>query len=1015
VGETLFVGRAKEIARTSQLLDDVAAGHGRLLLLVGEPGIGKTRLAQWVERAASARGFRLGWGRCWEAGGAPAFWPWSQVFDALGVPDPLAATAGGALESRDLRFQQFEGARRLLSTVAAEAPTVVILDDLHAADVPSLNLLHVLARGLRSGRILIVGTYRDAEARIGETGALLARIAREGEVVALSRLDCEDVTAWVRAASPGTADAVGDQVHALTEGNPLFVHELLRVGKLKALDARRLPEGLRAVLDEHLALVSPEARALLVIATVFGREVSVQDVAGVAGTNADDVAGRFREACDAGLLEPAASDPDRYAFAHALLRDRLYADLAPSERATLHWRAGERLASRGEVANGAHHLLVGSSAGNATRAAEVAREAASNAMSRLGFEDTVDLATRALAALEAAGVATGALACELEILRAEARIRLGETEAGKADCVRAALLARSVGSPALQARAALAYGTEIASAEIDPTMVGILRDALQSLESSSEDAARARVMARLAAALNPPRIEHLQEMLRLVRDSLSLARRLGDPETLLYASFFAIAALPYHDVREVNFAVIRDVIELSTTLDRPLVFLQAGGWWIANLRELGMRKEADAALAKYERLAKELPRPHHKWRLPLLRATALILDGDLEGAERLGLESLAIAESANVALGLLAWGLHRVGLALARDEPASILPDAERLLQAFAGKPALGIFSAWVLAVIGRKAEALALVDGLDFANYPKALVVAEVAVLLKDEALGARVLDGLASNVRLNVVFWGAPAGVTVIGPASRLRGNLAALLGREEEARRHYEEAVATARQIGAVPHEALARRALERLGAREAHGAASQAERRMPFASTLPSAFPASHEASIAFARKGATWTVTSFTGVSVRLKASKGLRYLERLVTAEGKELHAMDLCEMEEPPGDAGSVLDAKAKNAYRARLASLREQLDEATSFADVGRAERAREEIDALTGELARAVGLGGRDRKAGAFSERARINVQRRIRLVIEQIAEQDEVLARCLTLSIRTGVFCVFRRPL
>ena len=161
-------------------------------------------------------------------------------------------------------------------------------------------------------------------------------------------------------------------------------------------------------------------------------------------------------------------------------------------------------------------------------------------------------------------------------------------------------------------------------------------------------------------------------------------------------------------------------------------------------------------------------------------------------------------------------------------------------------------------------------------------------------------------------------------------------------------------------------------------------------------------------------GARFRNVYFTGATVRLKDGKGVGYLERLLQCEGKEIHAMELAEMEEPPSDAGSVIDAKAKEAYRARLEDLRDELEEATRFADPGRAERAREEIDALASQLTAAVGLGGRDRKAGSLQERARINVQRRIRLVIEQIAEQDEGLARYLTLAIRTGVFCSFQRP-
>ena len=148
----------------------------------------------------------------------------------------------------------------------------------------------------------------------------------------------------------------------------------------------------------------------------------------------------------------------------------------------------------------------------------------------------------------------------------------------------------------------------------------------------------------------------------------------------------------------------------------------------------------------------------------------------------------------------------------------------------------------------------------------------------------------------------------------------------------------------------------------------------------------------------------------SGKGILLKDSKGLSYLDQLVREPCRELHALDLVGLRDD-GDAGVVIDAKAKYAYRERVESLREQLAEATSHDDLGRAERARAELDALATELARAVGAGGRDRRAVSPTERARINVQRRIRDVLNRVRAEDAALGEHLALSVRTGVFCVY----
>jgi hypothetical protein len=971
------------------MLGEIGAGHGALLFFTGEAGIGKSRLGRRIEDAARDRGMRIAWGRCWEAGGAPAFWPWMQIFDTLGLQVPLLTTA--AAEGED-RFRQFDRAARLVADQAASEPLVLVFDDLHAADVSSLTLLLRVARALRSTRLGIVGFYRDAEARVGATAPVLAKIAREGEAIGLSRLAPDEVTTLIRSSVPDASDATCTQVHRVTEGNPLFVHSLLNIGKLQ-LDARQLPDGLSAVLDEQLALIPPDVRDLLASATVFGREAGVAAAAAIGSANLDMVETAFESAVRSGVMEPVAGVRDRYAFRHVLLRDRLYLTLSSSRRSLLHWRAGEELAARGDIANAAFHLLEGLTSGQPARAAQIAQQAAAIAMARFAFEDAASLATRGVEALR--GTSEPRLACELEILRAEARIRVGEPGA-RDDSARAAKLAREVGSPVLLARAALAYGAELTTATVDDEMVELLRDALVAL-GNDDDLLRARLMARLAAALTPPNAETFDEVLHYGRSAVALARNLRDTDTMLYVCRFAMIALGYHVDRRECFELARDTTALAAEHDRPLVLLDAAGWSMCTLREEGQLAEAARALDRYDALATEMPRPQYRYRVPLFRATFAMLEGELDVAEWLGRDSLASADADSM-VAQLGWMQHRIALAIVRDDPSSILPDAERMLAIVSRAPRLWAFEAWLLAALGRSAQARELIAGKTFEDfeYPMVIVAAEAITLLRDRDLAQRCHDALAMRPKHSKWFWGGPVGTTAIGPRERELANLSVVLGRIDDAHAYFDAAIATAEHMGAKQFVLLARRGKAALGA--------------------PSSPPLTSQGTASLICEGEAWRL-GYAGRVHVLKARRGLLYLAALLRDPDRALHVLELsaidAESEPRAKERGTpVLDATTKAAYRARLEQLEDREADAKARGDVDAAERAHGEIDAIAAELARALGLGGRDRTTTTAADRARAAVTLAIRRAIDAIADVEAELGGHLEHSIKTGAFCAYR---
>jgi hypothetical protein len=1007
LAERVFVGRSRELELLSELVDPVAAGHGALRFLTGEPGIGKTRLAARVARVAEEHGFRVVWGRCWEAGGAPAYWPWSQVFRGLGLADPFAAPEARAMDLRELRFQQFERAARLLGEAAAITPLALVLDDLHAADLPSLGFLQVLARGIAQTRILLVGTHRDAEARLTpEIGALLAKAAREGDVIALDRLAHEDVVAWMREAAPDAPERDAAEIHAVTEGNPLFVHEVLRVHK--KLDVRRLPHGLSAVIEEHLARVPADVCASLATASVLGREIEANDVAALTGTDVDTISVHLSGASDAGLLEPAEGGVDRYAFTHVLVRDRLYAGLSSSRRAALHWSAGERFATA-DLARAAHHLLEGRVAGGALRAAEVTRDAAALAMKRFAFEDAARLTARATDALgEEHKGGAALLACELAIMQGEALARAGDAERGAESCIRAAVLAGRLGSAALLARAALAYGIQLRSNQIDDTMIRLLREALAALEAHPDDALRARVMARLGAALTPPTPESYGEGVALAREAWSLARQLADKETLLYVGHYTGTIHYYHLPCEERGAILREVVAETQVQGDRLAFLHVGPWWFAHLRENGMRVMADAALEDFARFARDSSL--HRWRLPLLLASRALLDGDFDEAARHGADLLEAGERANVPNARVAWVALRIAIARARGAPGEISSDAEEILRHPSSALLKASWDPWVLAAIGRESEARERLNHftVDPCNSPVAVYAADAAVMLRDPALAASLYDLMrpfrgGALFGENPVMWGLPTPGPVFGPTALVAADLAALLGRAEDAHRLYDEAIDVAERVGGIPFVRLARERRDALAAPRRRSAAPAA--------------PTAATAVATLARTGDYWNL-AHEGRTHALKARRGFEYLAALLAEPDHERHVLELSASDagqavgRRPEHADAVLDASAKAAYRARIDALRDAADDAEAMGDGARAARARAEIDAIAQELARALGIGGRDRTAATAADRARAAVTLALRRAIEAIREVEPVLGGHLAAAVRTGFFCSYR---
>lgn len=288
-----FVGRGAALDEVGVLLARLESGTGGVLVVSGEAGVGKTRLAEETARLAKARGAAVGWGRAWEAGGAPPYWPWTralrelvqQVPDAvsgdsavdarvaavlpeLGVHEPDTAAISADQAAAD-RFALFEAVSTFLQGLASRRPVMVVLDDIHAADEPTLRLLQFVARDARWARLLLVGLYRDREVpRDTQASALVNDVARDGQHLALEGLSdsaLEELAATRLGATPppGLVSALADA----TGGNPFFAGELLRLHRLRGhatdVDHFDVPPGVRETIRSRLALLPTGTAALL--------------------------------------------------------------------------------------------------------------------------------------------------------------------------------------------------------------------------------------------------------------------------------------------------------------------------------------------------------------------------------------------------------------------------------------------------------------------------------------------------------------------------------------------------------------------------------------------------------------------------------------------------------------------------------------------------------------------------------------------------------------------------------
>lgn len=863
-----FVGRADELARVDRLLEGLARGGGGVVLVAGEAGIGKTRLAEAVAERARARGVLVAWGRSFESEGTPAFWPWVEVLrhafaglDADGpgavvrevgagagllvrlVPElaPLLPAAPGGMESADdgLRFSLNDAVARTVVAIAARRPLVVVLDDVHWADAPTLRLLRALAGSLTLHPLVLVVTYRDDEVGPDLTDALAA-LGRAGAVerLELTGLDEADVGRLLRERldEPPPSDVVR-AIADRSAGNPFFVGELARLlddPGGPAVAGADVPPGVREVIRRRIERLPAGVEPLLTAAAVAGREFDLRVAARAAELDETDEAtlDLVDAALEAHLLEEGAR-VGRFRFPHALVREAIVSGLSGPRRTRMHRRLAAVLATlpstgRAEdLAALAFHALEGAVAADAADALDHARAAIGAAMAALSFEEAATLGELALAVLDRTGAGDDETRFHLLLDLGIARRRQGDLAGGREALGAALALARALpreDAPVLVAETALQFSggawwgwwSELGTA--DEPAIAALEDALDRLPPDPSST-RAEVLSRLAIEL------HFAEGAEARRDdvsaeALAMARGLGDR-----ALAHALAARHVAVWRPGNAGERRVLAdELVATARRARsTELEAFGhhFLLLSAIERGDSAAAAAQLDEGERVARALPLPHLAAQVAWSRSMLAAVAGRFDDAERLQDEALASTSRWSEAEALRTWSAQRIALRWEQGRGVELAEPLRGLVEREAINVNWKTGLALVLADAGERDEAQALFDDVaadGFADVPHDLgrlfnlaVRALSAWLLDDAPRATLLLPLLEPFVGGHVVQ---PTRLVYAGPVAFHAGCLRVVAGDVERGAVLLRQAVSDAARLGARSYVARAEAQLGRL---------------------------------------------------------------------------------------------------------------------------------------------------------------------------------------------------------
>jgi class 3 adenylate cyclase len=845
-----FFGRSDEVmAATDAAKRAKAEGHPEVVLLEGEPGIGKTSIAAQVARALHAEGATVLFGHCSEGLVVP-YHPWvealnhyvehapddvlaahvgahggalARVVPALARRVPEVARNGASADADGERYALLEAVHGLLADAARDHSVVVVLDDLHWADAATLQVLRHLLSGANPPPVLIIGTYRDTDlSRDHPLTPVLADLRRESTVTRLSvrGLDDQEMLALVEgAAGHELADdgiALAHTLYRETGGNPFFTGELLRhlyeIGAIVLGDDGRytlsvdvhevhLPGGVRDVVIRRVDRLGEDAARLLTLAAVIGRDFDLSVLSVIAEQSEDETLDVLERAVTASLVTEVGELPGRFRFEHALIQHTLYQDLSATRRQRLHQRIAQCLeAVAGEhappIAELAHHWLAATQPSDAAKAVEYARLAGNAALDALAPDDAIRWYTQALELQERLLADETSVRGDLLIGLGAAQ-RLAGIPAHRETLLEAAELAKRTDDTDRLARAALSLARGIETYVVDEEHLATFESALERVDRKSAEAAR--LLAALVCEMDPRETEAIEDR---IQEAIAIARSIGDDETLLKVLTSVFEANTNPATLDSRQAVAREAVELADRLDDRLGAFQSRFQLVEVLMELGDVEASHQLLAEAFERATTLGLPYQRWQMLLDLGALAALHGDLDAAESFAEDALALANRAGIGDGFAVYGGQLFYIRLMQDRLDELVELFVEAVEATPTIEALRVGVVTMLLEIGDLAaarERFANERAHDF-TYGKRTQwylcmadMADAAVDLDDRDAAGTLFDRLRPYADRIAFVHAVPARL-IARPLARVAG----LLGRDDEAEQLFDLALAQSERL-------------------------------------------------------------------------------------------------------------------------------------------------------------------------------------------------------------------------
>jgi tetratricopeptide (TPR) repeat protein len=1099
-----LIGREEEVRVLERAVVCAAAKEGGVIVLSGEPGIGKTSLLRELELNAEARRFSV-----LSVRSRPRHLPdkellWQHIWRGLsetGSPDVVGPAGAGGLpdpgpDRREIFVNPVRGVwdaqataalfRSILESLIALArncPLLVAIDDIHYADESSLKLLGFLSHSLDGLPVLLAFALSPCVAAGSETELMAEVLAGRGRGLEIGPLD-EEATGQILCETIGFTphQRIVRSVHHLAGGNPRFISECARVvsdlncacpGKRGHFEIR-IPSAVRVAIGERLKALSPEAGRVLKFGAVFSNGFEPELMSELADLDEAEAHAAISELRNAGLIRPVSGHS--YDYTHGFTRELLYRELSVPRRSHLHRRIASALELNeapeisGRARQIAQHLMRSGEPQTIERAVHYARFAARHFAGMRDFAKAAEMYALGIEGIEAQPSLDRGELCEMLTDLGEAQREAQEVELAQGTLFRAARLAQDLGDNERLVRIVLGM-PDLGWPFADSPNGTALMLAQKALAAIPEDDAieKALLTGRIAGEYSYL-IDQRRHSELLFAEAIEMGRRAGSENQSMmlpvYVSRDRILRCP--GLLDERLANADHIIQIACKAgDSDALFAAAFAKYCA-LCEIGGAASAQTQIALMQQAANLADRLEYRVVLIGLQAARALHRGRLDLAEQFCGEARRTA-NAN-ATGSLAdrfWPCLAVPLK-EQGRLAELAALAEGICREQLCSYNTRALLCWLLFELSDTAQARSQLDLLatetfgDLKRGPystaAAALLGEVSAALKMPEYAAPLYDFLLPLKSRYVIV---EPSCTPFGCVSRYLGKLALALSNFGQAVAHFEEAVHADRKIGARTWTAyslveLARSLLIRSGTGE-HERANEIlrEARREAVSlqmhqlveeisrlqgrsgnenttTLPDSggravdcqaqekgVEGALQAQGRLRREAGSWRLT-FEGRTVHVKELRGLTQIAHLLSRPNEPVNAVELAFLGRngqvivdptPASDLGPVLDDDAKRAYRVRVRQLDEELEEARSSGNEQAALKIEEELCFLTREIARAVGLFGRDRRAGSEVERARVRVTNSIKFAIGRIAEDHPTLGAYFQKTIRTGANCSY----